>query len=414
MSRAVTAAVIAGTAIGLMLGGQAIALASPGSSVRVDVVEDEAVVFSFPGFNLHADQTGGGLAVGADLFDRSARSYLKFDLSSIPSGATVTQATLYLYLNSESWAPDRDIGVYTAGDGWSETTITWNKALSDAPITGGPHATLAAPFAPPAWFALDVTVPVWAELGGDGVLTLVLRENVEAGGATWNYFAERDFSTLLAPYLDVQYETGPPSEPPAADAGADQTVEQTSLAGADVTLDGSGSTNAEAYEWHEDSTLLGSNEVIAATLPLGAHTIQLTVTSASGETDSDEVVVTVADTTPPEMTLTVLTDTLWPANHRMVLAAEVTDISDICDASPTVSITVTSNEPISGPGDGDPDWEMEQSGDVLEIWLRAWRSGGSGGRDYYIDADVTDSSGNQATASATVTVPHDRGRRPRR
>ncbi|MFQ5810139.1 MAG: hypothetical protein ACE5JM_11020, partial [Armatimonadota bacterium] len=157
--------------------------------------------------------------------------------------------------------------------------------------------------------------------------------------------------------------------------------------------------------------LLGTGPVTTVTLPLGVHIVTLTVTSASGETDTDDVLVAVVDTTPPEMTFTLLTDTLWPPNGRMALVGEVRDVSDICDANPAVSATVSSNEPIDGPGD--PDWELAPNGDVWEIWLRAERYGAGSAREYTINVVVTDWSGNQTTESAIVTVPHDRGRRPR-
>ncbi|MGD8238697.1 MAG: DNRLRE domain-containing protein, partial [Armatimonadota bacterium] len=256
MSRAAIAAVVVGMAISSTLAPRAASLAAPDPSPAIHVIEDEAVVSSFPDFNLHASTTSGGLAVGTDSLNRPARSYLKFGLSAIPDGATVTQATLHVYLNFETWAADRDIGAYSAGDGWSETTITWNTAPA---TTGGPHDTIPASFEPPAWFSLDVTTPVAAEAAGDDVLTLVLREVVETGGGTWNYFAEKDFDTALAAHIHVQYDTGPAPAPPVADAGEDRAVEQTSWAGAEVTLDGSGSTHAATYEWHEGTDLLGTD-----------------------------------------------------------------------------------------------------------------------------------------------------------
>ncbi|MFQ5811111.1 MAG: DNRLRE domain-containing protein, partial [Armatimonadota bacterium] len=163
MSRAALAVVIVGIAIPLTLAGHAVGLAAPDSSPAIDVIEDEAVISSFPDFNLHASTTSGGLAVGTDSLNRPARSYLKFGLSAIPDGATVIQATLHVYLNFETWAADRDIGVYSAGDGWSETTITWNTA---PPITGDWYDRILASFEPPAWFSLDVTTPVAAAAAG--------------------------------------------------------------------------------------------------------------------------------------------------------------------------------------------------------------------------------------------------------
>jgi len=60
-----------------------------------------------------------------------------------------------------------------------------------------------------------------------------------------------------------------------------------------ITLDGSGSTNAETYEWHEGASLLGTGPIVTVTLPLGVHLVTLTATSASGETDTDDVLIAV-------------------------------------------------------------------------------------------------------------------------
>jgi hypothetical protein len=91
------------------------------------------------------------------------------------------------------------------------------------------------------------------------------------------------------------------NQPPVADAGVDQTVECTSLAGTPVTLDGSGSSDPDAgqtltYTWtgpfpEGGGTVVGVNPTV--TLPLGTHTITLTVDDGNGGTASDSVQVSV-------------------------------------------------------------------------------------------------------------------------
>jgi hypothetical protein len=83
--------------------------------------------------------------------------------------------------------------------------------------------------------------------------------------------------------------------------------------------------------------------------------------------------------------------------------------SDTCDPSPTVRVTVASDEPENGLGDGDtaPDWSVQQAGAaIFDVSVRAERSGRGDGRVYTIGAVGTDGSGNGATAGGTVTVPH--------
>jgi uncharacterized repeat protein (TIGR01451 family) len=120
---------------------------------------------------------------------------------------------------------------------------------------------------------------------------------------------------------------------------------------------------------------------------------------ACGTVSSFSWFVIAYDTTPPTFTLNRLEDTL-SENNEMVKVATVTDVSDAADPSPDVDIQVTSNQSIDG------DWNVQQTGDEWEVWVRAERSG-SNDRIYTIDAAVTDKSGNRATAMHTVRVEHD-------
>ena len=89
------------------------------------------------------------------------------------------------------------------------------------------------------------------------------------------------------------------NEPPIAHAGYDQTVEQESHDGTQVTLDGSGSEDPDStpgtnddvvsFDWYEGDALLGSGEIMDYTFPLGEHVITLLVTDSCGGTDKDEV-----------------------------------------------------------------------------------------------------------------------------
>ncbi|MDY6989612.1 MAG: PKD domain-containing protein [Thermodesulfobacteriota bacterium] len=209
------------------------------------------------------------------------------------------------------------------------------------------------------------------------------------------------------------------NNPPTADAGPDQTVEQGSYAGTEVTLDGSGSTDPDStpgtnddivsFDWYEGDTFLGSGEVITYTFPLGPHTVTLVVTDSEGEPDDDEVIITVEDTTPPEVSVTVNKGSLWPPNHKMVDVGFSSDVADICDAEPVVSIEVTSDEPTAtAPGAGGskhaPDAQIADDGALL----RAERSGNGDGRVYVITVTASDVSGNSASASASVKVNHNK------
>ncbi|MDY6839772.1 MAG: kelch repeat-containing protein [Thermodesulfobacteriota bacterium] len=210
-----------------------------------------------------------------------------------------------------------------------------------------------------------------------------------------------------------------PNTVPIAVAGPDQTVEQESHEGTEVTLDGSASTDPDStpgtnddivsFDWYEGDTFLGTGEVITHTFPLGAHVVTLVVTDSEGEPDDDEVIITVQDTTPPEVSVSIAKDSLWPPSHGMVDVGLSLEVSDICDAEPVVSIEVTSDEPTAtAPGAGGakhaPDAEITDDG----VMLRAERSGNGDGRVYVITVTATDVSGNTASDSASVKVNHNK------
>jgi hypothetical protein len=93
---------------------------------------------------------------------------------------------------------------------------------------------------------------------------------------------------------------------------------------------------------------------------------------------------------------------MWPPDHKMVDVTVGYTTTGSCGAV-TTSLSVTSNEPADGTGDGDmaPDWEIVDSHHVR---LRAERAGTGTGRIYTIAITCTDSIGNSAVATATVTV----------
>jgi hypothetical protein len=96
---------------------------------------------------------------------------------------------------------------------------------------------------------------------------------------------------------------------------------------------------------------------------------------------------------------------LWPPNHKYVTVQATVTARDNYDPSPTVElVSVTSNEPDDGLGDGDTADDIVIT-DSDTFQLRAERSGTGTGRVYTVTYRATDACGNSTTASATVTVP---------
>jgi hypothetical protein len=184
--------------------------------------------------------------------------------------------------------------------------------------------------------------------------------------------------------------------PPTLNLPADFTVEATGPGGAVVTYTVSTSPGAT----------VACVPPPGATFPLGTTTVQCTATDTFNQTTTGTFSVTVADRTPPTVISTVATPSnLWPPNHKMVAVGVAVTAQDAVDAAPVSRIvTVTSNQPINGPGDGNtaPDWEITGP---LTLNLRAERAGGAD-RLYMIEVVTTDFSGNSTTSTAVVSVAH--------
>jgi hypothetical protein len=131
-----------------------------------------------------------------------------------------------------------------------------------------------------------------------------------------------------------------------------------------------------------------------------------TGTDASSNASSCAFRVRVFDTTPPTITSVAARPALlWPPNHKMVPVAVTVGATDLCSALACRVVSVTSDEPVNGLGDGNtaPDWTI--TGD-LAVSLRAERAGGGDGRTYTINIECKDAFANRATAPVTVSVPH--------
>lgn len=230
------------------------------------------------------------------------------------------------------------------------------------------------------------------------------------------------------------------TNPPAANAGADQDVE---CEGADtvVQLDGSGSSDPNGdnitYHWSAPSgvTLSDANSANPMGLfPFGVTMVTLTVTDEHGAMDTDDVLIAVTDNTPPEVICTTDIGSLAPANGEMVAVEIYVEATDMC-ASPAalqlVAVGIESNEPDDASGKSDGTTTGDTNGqdgftspvDVTDsfvfnpvtlsfdgtVLLRAERDKKGNGRTYSITAYVVDTQGNLAQTSCVVVVPKSGG-----
>jgi hypothetical protein len=120
------------------------------------------------------------------------------------------------------------------------------------------------------------------------------------------------------------------------------------------------------------------------------------------------------DVTPPRLTVVLSPTTLWPPNHELVPITATITVSDDFDPNPKVElVSIVSNEPDGGLGDGDTSNDIQGAAfgtDDRSFLLRAERSGNGSGRIYTVTYRATDASGNSRLVILQVVVPKNQGK----
>ncbi len=314
-------------------------------------------------------------------------------------GVNLSAAPDTVILDPNDPAAQRDPVTHVLIDTVTISALVLDSSLKAVAAVGVTFTTSAGVIAP--------TTPVNTDTAGIATATLV----VDSVGP--RIVTVTAVSGTYTKSIDVLVDIAP-----TANAGEDQTI----ACPAPATLDGSASTDPNsttgtndditAFEWFLGDSLVAEGEVTEARFPVGINVVRLRVTDAVGASNLDSTVVTVIDTVPPVVSLRMSPTSLWPPNHKMKTINAILNIQD-CDPNPVVElVSVTSNEPVNGTGDGDtaPDIGSASLGtDDRSLQVRAERAGTGSGRIYTFVYRVTDASGNATEATATVAVPHDRG-----
>jgi len=142
--------------------------------------------------------------------------------------------------------------------------------------------------------------------------------------------------------------------------------------------------------------------------PVGTTTDICTATTQANATTTCSFPITVNDVQGPLISgVSASPNTLWVPNHQMTDVTVSYTTADNCSLPTAIScaLSVASNEPINGLGDGDqtPDWTVV---DNHHVKLRAERSGTGTGRVYTVTITCTDQAGRTSSQAVTVNVPH--------
>jgi hypothetical protein len=363
----------------------------PTTTISLNPTDDMSIAEEYPDVNFHHNWATPELFTlaqmlfvnppyGGDInFDGECRALLKFDLSSIPANAVITQANVKL---SWGWAhPPASVALIKVTQPWSETTVTWNNQ----PTTGAWFGITQIEHGPIIW---DVKFDVQSIVNGGGYPNYGYELRYNEG---WVAFSSKEASVI--PVLEIEYVTQSPVAaftPSITDADVDQTI----LFNAAASNDPNPGESIQQYSWDWDSD--GTYDEYSTLSSLGIHqysapgtyAVTLEVTSTSGLTNTCTHTITV-------------TDTMY---------------------YPVASFTQSSNyAPINGPVTFDPsgsndfdgilvlyewDWDndgvYDESYATSQVVQHAWSEYGMGA--YIVTLQVTDDEGLSERYSSSISM----------
>jgi hypothetical protein len=343
---------------------------------------------------------------------------MKFDLSAIPPGAVVTDATLQLALVASDAAAENTYTVtahkmvgrrpvitgatgYTA-DGvtaWTPNTCCSNNVpLAEADISAA-YDTRAIDKVPgyKSW-SLTAMVQEWVASPATN-LGLLLNSDASTLRDRYRYFASmEDADPALRPSLRVTYSLSPDVTPPAVSITA-PTTGATVTGTVTVAASASDNVAVAGVQFQLDGVNLGVEGTTApysvswntASLANGSHTLSAVARDAAGNVaTSAAITVTVAnDTTPPSVAITA------PVGGASV--------------SGTVTVAATASDNVGVVGvqfklDGA---NLGAEGTTAPYSV-SWNSTGAANGSHALTAVARDAAGNVTTsAGVTVTVAND-------
>jgi hypothetical protein len=149
-------------------------------------------------FNGHPNQNYGSQP--AFVVQQGANGYLKFNLATLPTGVSVSKATLRLYVDLVSAHGQFD--VYQLNNNWSESTLTYNNAPPLGSSATGGHPVSVTSSSLNQFVVIDITplVQGWANgsIANNGVALALVGSN-----GAFSFDSKESIFTSHHPELEV-------------------------------------------------------------------------------------------------------------------------------------------------------------------------------------------------------------------
>ncbi|MBI4886314.1 MAG: DNRLRE domain-containing protein [Acidobacteria bacterium] len=262
-----------------------------------------------------------------------ARSYLQFDVSSLPAAELVTSVKLLLYTKIGgiygAEPPSSTMVVQAVLAPWNEMTLTYNTAPPVSPTVEA-SVTLATAGNPgfQGFADLDITelYKDWRDGTRPNYGMRYSRSNLACENGNYNYTTSSDDAddtrrpALVVTYLDEPEDTTPPdiAVPDAV------TAEATSPGGAAVSY------LVSANDGVDGPVAVACEPASGSSFPLGQTEVRCTATDAAGNAADSFFDVFVVDTRPPIPILPgdMTAPATGAAGATVTFSATATDIVD--------------------------------------------------------------------------------------
>ena len=218
---------------------------------KLYAIADATVLEGYPGLDSGSTED---MWVGYDHCYRAkiTRSLVKFDLSGIPAGTSISQATLYLHLigSCDSGERRHEVTVYRAKANWSESSVNWNNKPGYAEAYG----SASIPSRTWGWYSFDVSnlVRGWVN-GSFPNYGLILRGPESSGNdsAMLQFYTRDKSGRTYDPYLSITYAGMATSEERAPAHGEIPNLTECEPAVKDVLSTFPGAWDFGAFEFVE-------------------------------------------------------------------------------------------------------------------------------------------------------------------
>ena len=159
---------------------------------------------------------------------RNRRSVIHFDLSSIPSGATIDSATLNLRIWNVN--DNRTDDIHRVTESWVESEVTWNSIFGDYVDTPTDSASTGTTV--DTWVEWDVTSDMQAFVDDTPNYGWLIKDHTESESAKYVKYYSREYADeTKRPYLEVTYSEAPAEWTLALNGAITEVMNQSTFEG---------------------------------------------------------------------------------------------------------------------------------------------------------------------------------------